>query len=253
MNDVALLRPRPRPGAHRPDQCRGHRRPPCPSPRSPIGSATAGTGSPSTTTCRRWHPPLPPVLIAAAATRTSRMRLGSGGVMLPNHAPLIVAEQFAALEAIAPGRIDLGLGRAPGSDPSSRSCCAARAPRATSSSSPATCRTSRRCSPPRAPRCGSPRAARVHRARDTRRDRHPRGVAARVERLLGAAGRLARSALRLREPLLGPGASSARSTCIAPATVRARSTRSRAPSSRSTRSPHPRRRRRRRAPSRSCA
>lgn len=59
----------------------------------------------------------PPVLIAAAATRTTKMRLGSGGVMLPNHAPLIVAEQFAALEAIAPGRIDLGLGRAPGSDP----------------------------------------------------------------------------------------------------------------------------------------
>lgn len=59
----------------------------------------------------------PPVLIAAAAARTRRMRLGSGGVMLPNHAPLIVAEQFAALEAIAPGRVDLGLGRAPGSDP----------------------------------------------------------------------------------------------------------------------------------------
>ena len=59
----------------------------------------------------------PPVLIAAAATRTERIRLGSGGVMLPNHAPLIVAEQFAALAAIAPGRIDLGLGRAPGSDP----------------------------------------------------------------------------------------------------------------------------------------
>jgi len=59
----------------------------------------------------------PPVLIAAAAGRTTRIRLGSGGVMLPNHAPLIVAEQFAALEAIAPGRIDLGLGRAPGSDP----------------------------------------------------------------------------------------------------------------------------------------
>lgn len=59
----------------------------------------------------------PPVLIAAAASRTSRMRIGSGGVMLPNHSPLIVAEQFAALEAIAPGRIDLGLGRAPGSDP----------------------------------------------------------------------------------------------------------------------------------------
>jgi len=59
----------------------------------------------------------PPVLIAAAAARTERIRLGSGGVMLPNHAPLIVGEQFAALEALAPGRIDLGLGRAPGSDP----------------------------------------------------------------------------------------------------------------------------------------
>lgn len=59
----------------------------------------------------------PPVLIAAAATRTTRIRVGSGGVMLPNHSPLVVAEQFAALEAIAPGRIDLGLGRAPGSDP----------------------------------------------------------------------------------------------------------------------------------------
>ena len=59
----------------------------------------------------------PPVLIAAAAVRTRRIKVGSGGVMLPNHAPLIVAEQFAALEAVAPGRIDLGIGRAPGSDP----------------------------------------------------------------------------------------------------------------------------------------
>ncbi|WP_169583404.1 MULTISPECIES: MsnO8 family LLM class oxidoreductase [Microbacterium] len=59
----------------------------------------------------------PPVLAAAAAARTTRIRLGSGGVMLPNHSPLVVAEQFAALEALAPGRIDLGLGRAPGSDP----------------------------------------------------------------------------------------------------------------------------------------
>jgi luciferase family oxidoreductase group 1 len=59
----------------------------------------------------------PPVLAAAAAARTQRIRLGSGGVMLPNHSPLVVAEQFAALEALAPGRIDLGLGRAPGSDP----------------------------------------------------------------------------------------------------------------------------------------
>ncbi|MEW5808504.1 MAG: LLM class flavin-dependent oxidoreductase [Actinomycetota bacterium] len=59
----------------------------------------------------------PPVLLAHLAAHTSAMRLGSGGVMLPNHAPLAVAEQFALLEAAHPGRIDLGIGRAPGSDP----------------------------------------------------------------------------------------------------------------------------------------
>jgi luciferase family oxidoreductase group 1 len=59
----------------------------------------------------------PPVLIAQLAAQTSQLRLGSGGVMLPNHAPLAVAEQFALLEAAHPGRIDLGIGRAPGSDP----------------------------------------------------------------------------------------------------------------------------------------
>lgn len=59
----------------------------------------------------------PPVLLAYLAPQTTRLRLGSGGVMLPNHAPLAVAEQFALLEADAPGRIDLGIGRAPGSDP----------------------------------------------------------------------------------------------------------------------------------------
>ena len=58
----------------------------------------------------------PPVLLAHLGARTERIRLGSGGVMLPNHAPLAVAEQFAILEALHPGRIDLGLGRAPGSD-----------------------------------------------------------------------------------------------------------------------------------------
>ena len=59
----------------------------------------------------------PPVLIALVAGATTRLRVGSGGVMLPNHAPLVVAEQFALLEAAYPGRIDLGIGRAPGSDP----------------------------------------------------------------------------------------------------------------------------------------
>lgn len=59
----------------------------------------------------------PPVLLGVLAGRTRRIRLGSGGVMLPNHAPFVIAEQFAVLEAVAPGRIDVGIGRAPGSDP----------------------------------------------------------------------------------------------------------------------------------------
>ncbi len=58
----------------------------------------------------------PPVLIAMLAAATARIRVGSGGVMLPNHEPLVVAEQFALLEAAFPGRIDLGIGRAPGTD-----------------------------------------------------------------------------------------------------------------------------------------
>lgn len=58
----------------------------------------------------------PAVLIAHLAASTTQLRLGSGGVMLPNHSPLVVAEQFGMLEALHPGRIDLGLGRAPGTD-----------------------------------------------------------------------------------------------------------------------------------------
>jgi luciferase family oxidoreductase group 1 len=58
----------------------------------------------------------PAVLIAHLAAATSSIRVGSGGVMLPNHAPLVVAEQFGTLEALHPGRIDLGIGRAPGTD-----------------------------------------------------------------------------------------------------------------------------------------
>ncbi|QHZ55707.1 LLM class flavin-dependent oxidoreductase [Brevibacillus sp. NSP2.1] len=56
------------------------------------------------------------VLIGHIAGGTSTMRVGSGGIMLPNHAPLIIAEQFGTLESLYPGRIDLGLGRAPGAD-----------------------------------------------------------------------------------------------------------------------------------------
>ncbi|MFD9130414.1 LLM class flavin-dependent oxidoreductase [Kitasatospora sp. NPDC059571] len=59
----------------------------------------------------------PAVLLAHLGANTRTLRLGSGGVMLPNHAPLAIAEQFGLLEALHPGRIDLGLGRAPGTDP----------------------------------------------------------------------------------------------------------------------------------------
>ncbi len=58
----------------------------------------------------------PAVIMAHLANATTTIRIGSGGVMLPNHAPLVIAEQFATLEALHPGRIDLGLGRAPGTD-----------------------------------------------------------------------------------------------------------------------------------------
>jgi len=59
----------------------------------------------------------PDIMIGQIAAATRRIRVGSGGVMLPNHTPLVVAERFKVLEALFPGRIDLGIGRAPGTDP----------------------------------------------------------------------------------------------------------------------------------------
>src|ERR687895_1152133 len=56
------------------------------------------------------------VVIGYLASGTSKIRVGSGGIMLPNHSPLVIAEQFGTLESLYPGRIDLGLGRAPGTD-----------------------------------------------------------------------------------------------------------------------------------------
>ena len=67
------------------------------------------------------------VLIGYLAANTTRIRLGAGGVMLPNHAPLVIAEQFGTLEALYPGRIDLGLGRAPAPTSSPPTPCAATA------------------------------------------------------------------------------------------------------------------------------
>ena len=57
------------------------------------------------------------VVIGHIAGGTSTIRVGAGGIMLPNHAPLVIAEQFGTLAALFPGRIDLGVGRAPGTDP----------------------------------------------------------------------------------------------------------------------------------------
>ncbi len=70
----------------------------------------------------------PPVLIGQIAAVTSLIRVGSGGVMLPNHPSLVVAEQFGMLEALHPGRIDLGIGRAPGTDPATAAALGHRGP-----------------------------------------------------------------------------------------------------------------------------
>ena len=75
--------------------------------------------------------PAPDLMIGQIAAVTKNIRVGSGGVMLPNHAPLVVAERFKMLEALFPGRIDLGLGRAPGTDGATalRAAQPARSPR----------------------------------------------------------------------------------------------------------------------------
>ena len=128
------------------------------------------------------------VLIAHVGAHTREIRLGAGGVMLPNHSPLTIAEQFGTLEAMYPGRIDLGLGRAPGSDQNTHVRAAPR-PEA-SDTLPA----------------GRARAAGLPRRRvpgDGRR-RHPRqgvpraAVRARLLAVRRPAGRRARPALRLR-------------------------------------------------------
>ena len=74
------------------------------------------------------------VVIGHVAAGTSTIRVGAGGVMLPNHAPLVIAEQFGTLASLFPGRIDLGVGRAPGTDQILPGRCAARWP-ATSTAS----------------------------------------------------------------------------------------------------------------------
>ena len=133
----------------------------------------------------------PPVLIAHLAASTSTIRVGAGGVMLPNHASLVVAEQFGMLEALHPGRIDLGLGRAPGTDPvtaaalrrSAAAFARRRVPRAAAR-------------PVRVLRRHAPADHRGARARLPARD-----VDARLERLQRAGRRRARPAVLVRAPL----------------------------------------------------
>ncbi|MET7284368.1 LLM class flavin-dependent oxidoreductase [Streptomyces sp. NPDC005573] len=124
------------------DEIRGATRGTAPVPLSVLDLVTVGAGSTATdalrtsvdiakaTEARGFHrywvaehhsmpgvaSSSPAVILAHLAAHTDRIRLGSGGVMLPNHAPLVIAEQFGTLEALAPGRVDLGLGRAPGTD-----------------------------------------------------------------------------------------------------------------------------------------
>ncbi|MFG3287804.1 LLM class flavin-dependent oxidoreductase [Streptomyces sp. NPDC048179] len=124
------------------DEIRGITHGTAPVPLSVLDLVTVGTGSTATdalrtsaalarlTEARGFHrywvaehhsmpgvaSSSPAVILAHLAAHTERIRLGSGGVMLPNHAPLVIAEQFGTLEALAPGRVDLGLGRAPGTD-----------------------------------------------------------------------------------------------------------------------------------------
>ena len=83
---------------------------------TPTDGDSRASGWPNTITCQELLAPRPSVLIGHVAGKTSTIRVGSGGVMLPNHSPLVIAEQFGTLDALYPGRIDLGVGRATGSE-----------------------------------------------------------------------------------------------------------------------------------------
>ena len=87
---------------------RYHRRRQQPPAVLPVGAAVRGVGGIASAATA--------VVIGYIAGGTSTIRVGAGGVMLPNHAPLVIAEQFGTLASLYPGRIDLGLGRAPGTD-----------------------------------------------------------------------------------------------------------------------------------------
>ena len=139
----------------------------------------------------------PPVLMAHLAASTSRIRIGSGGVMLPNHPALVVAEQFALLEALHPGRIDLGIGRAPGTDPATAAALR-RSPHGLGAEDfPNELIDLMGLLGDRRRDHGAWDRFRATPAADVDAGDRP----ARVERVLGPAGRSARTALRVRPPL----------------------------------------------------
>ena len=179
----------------------------------------------------------PPVLIGLVAGATQRMRVGSGGVMLPNHAPLVVAEQFALLEAAYPGRIDLGIGRAPGDRP--RDLVRASARRRWSDRRGGEPLPGVRRQHPGDDGAGRGRAGRGRAHPRPQGDAGgvlgPRGLAARLVGLLGPAGGGEGPALRLRAPLLRAAAPPRRSSSTARPSGLRPSWPSRARSSRSTR------------------
>ena len=177
----------------------------------------------------------PPVLIGAGGRRhRAASGSGSGGVMLPNHAPLVVAEQFALLEAAYPGRIDLGIGRAPGSDPVTTLRAAPRRRRGQRRGGHPLPRVRRQ----RARDDGARRASglavqgRTHPLRATPRATSvPDDLAARLLGLLRPAGGREGAALRLRAPLLRQRAPPRRSSSTARRSGPRRSSPSPAPSS----------------------
>ena len=141
----------------------------------------------------------PAVLVGQVASATSTMRVGSGGVMLPNHVPLVVAEQFGMLEAIYPGRIDLGIGRAPGTDRVTARALRRNIESLSDEDFPEQLAELREYfAEPRGERTA--RTARPASTSHPCRRQYARGLAARVERLQRPIGGIARVAVRFCPP-----------------------------------------------------
>ena len=159
------------------------------------------------------------VVIGQVAAATQRIRVGAGGIMLPNHSPLVIAEQFGTLDAFFPGRIDLGLGRAPGTD--GLTWRALRRDPAASDRFPE--------GRARAAGAARSRAARTARSRRARCRFERAAVDPRQQPVRCAARRAVRLALCLRVALRARGAAARRSGFIASASCRRRSCRSHTP------------------------